>query len=124
MTRINVGVAPANLPRQLLLAEHREIVRIPNLVSSGRAIIASIPSVFCLGKGHVKFFYNKRHYLLRRYRMLTDECIRRGYNVSHYDLGDVPDTETYTPTQEAFDLVKTRILSKGFFLSQEKVENV
>jgi hypothetical protein len=56
MTRINLGICPRRLPRVALLAEHREITRIPNAVRSGRASIRNIPSRFTLGTGHVRFF--------------------------------------------------------------------
>jgi hypothetical protein len=84
MTRINVGVHPRDLTDKHLLAEHREIKRIPNMVKSGKAKIENIPDQFTLGKGHVKFFYNKLGFLLRRYNHLYDECIKRGFAVTAY----------------------------------------
>lgn len=85
VTRINPGIDPTNLTREHLLAEHREIKRIPNAISSGKAIISGIPDSFRLGKGHVKFFYNKMAYLKRRYVSIRDECYRRGYKVTNYE---------------------------------------
>lgn len=84
MTRINVGYNPRKLNTKMLLAEHREIKRIPNAVNSGRAVFNNIPEKFCLGKGHVKFFYNKLGYLLNRYISIYNECLRRGYKVTCY----------------------------------------
>lgn len=43
MTRINVGYGVRNLTRQHLLAEHREIKRIPNMISSGKGVIKKHP---------------------------------------------------------------------------------
>lgn len=84
MTRINVGYNPKNLTRQHLMAEHRELKRIPNAVRTGKAKINNIPDTFSLGNGHVKFFYNKLGYLKKRYIKLYQECKRRGYNVTNY----------------------------------------
>jgi hypothetical protein len=116
MTRINVGYNPKKLTRQHLIAEHREIKRIPNTVRSGKAIIKDIPDTFRLGTGHVKFFYNKLGYLLKRYKMIYAECLRRGYNVQDYSsawqginpqlMGD------YRPTKHDALLIINRINSK------------
>lgn len=84
MTRINAYIKPSELPDKLLLAEHREIKRIPNTINSGRAFVNGIPQQFILGKGHVKFFYNKLLWLHNRYRHIYDECKARGFNVTDY----------------------------------------
>lgn len=84
MTRINVGVLPKELSDKHLLAEHREIKRIPNMVASGKAKIEGIPEKFTLGKGHVKFFYNKLAYLYHRYNRLYLECRKRGFDITYY----------------------------------------
>ena len=84
MTRINVGVPPAELINQHLIAEHREIKRIPNCIAKGKYNMESIPDKFKLGTGHVKFFYNKLLYLKNRYTSLYNECIKRGFNVQNY----------------------------------------
>lgn len=84
MTRISATIKPAELCDPMLLAEHREIVRIPNTIKSGKAIIKDIPKDFRLGSGHVKFFYNKIGYLFLRYSALRKECLRRGFNVQDF----------------------------------------
>ena len=84
MTRINVGIPPAELVNQHLIAEHREIKRIPNCIAKGKYNMEGIPDKFKLGTGHVKFFYNKLLYLKNRYISLYDECIKRGFNVQNY----------------------------------------
>ena len=84
MTRINVGIPPAELNGRHLIAEHREIKRIPNLVNRGRYSLDDQPDTFKLGKGHVKFFYNKMFYLHKRYEALYGECVRRGFNVTYF----------------------------------------
>jgi len=113
MTRINAGIDPASLHRQHLLAEHREIKRIPNMVASGKAKIEGIPKNFTLGKGHVKFFYDKLGYLKLRYISIHNECRRRGYNVTNYEnaWNDVPThlMNQWTPSPEDTRLVFERI---------------
>ena len=84
MTRINIGVPVKTLTSKHLLAEHREIKRIPNVVARGRYNPKSIPPSFSLGKGHVSFFYNKLGYLKKRYQELYQECKERGYNVQNW----------------------------------------
>jgi len=120
MTRINVGIHPSELPDKLLLAEHREIKRIPNVIKSGRYSLEGIPDQFTLGKGHVKFFYNKLQYLLERYNSIHHECINRRFNVTNYYScwDDVPVQlcGDYTPTDQDRQLLIERITSKGFSL--------
>ena len=84
MTRINVGIQPVELSNQHLIAEHREIKRIPNCIAKGKYNMDGIPDKFKLGTGHVKFFYNKLLYLKNRYISLYNECIKRGFNVQNY----------------------------------------
>ena len=84
MTRINIGIPPAELTNQHLIAEHREIKRIPNCIAKGKYNMDGIPERFKLGKGHVKFFYNKLLHLKKRYIRLYEECIKRGFNVQNY----------------------------------------
>ena len=84
MTRINEGIPPIELANQHLIAEHREIKRIPNCIAKGKYNMEGIPERFKLGTGHVKFFYNKLLYLKNRYIKLYEECIKRGFNVQNY----------------------------------------
>lgn len=48
MTRINAGIAPHLLTNKHLLAEHREIKRIPNVLAKKVNAVTDIPSEFCL----------------------------------------------------------------------------
>lgn len=83
MTRINL-IDPVSLCDQHLLAEHRELTRIPNTIASGKAKLdlKKIPPSYVLGTGHVCFFYDKLQFLLDRYTELHSECLERGFNVS------------------------------------------
>jgi deoxyribonuclease (pyrimidine dimer) len=117
MTRINVGIPVKELTTKHLIAEHREIKRIPNSIKSGKAVLRGIPEKFTLGTGHVKFFYNKLGYLFRRYELLYDECIARGYQVQYYGdawsgidqklMGD------FEPTEDDVKLIKQRIYERN-----------
>jgi len=116
MTRINVGYPVKKLTNKHLLAEHREIKRIPNMIKSGRAKIENIPEKFCLGKGHVKFFYNKLSYLFDRYIDIYAECKVRGFDVQCYSTAwqDTPPElwGDFKPTKADKQLIIDRINSK------------
>ncbi len=117
MTRINVGIDPRDLTQQHLLAEHREIKRIPNVIASGRYNLNMLPEVFTLGTGHVRFFYNKLGYLLKRYDRIYKECIARGFNVQPYheawQQGQPEELlQDWEPTAEARALIVGRLIEK------------
>ena len=113
MTRINVGIPPEELTDQHLMAEHREIKRIPNVVAKGKYSMEGQPKVFKLGTGHVKFFYDKLAYLLKRYQGLYKECLKRGFNVQDYSgaWDQVPPElmNDYTPTPNDVKIIRERI---------------
>tara|TARA_R110002020_G_scaffold453632_2_gene668632 strand:- start:3543 stop:3902 length:360 start_codon:yes stop_codon:yes gene_type:complete len=113
MTRINAGIPPAELVDKHLLAEAREIKRIPNCVSKGRFNINSTPDKFCLGKGHVAFFYNKLLYLKKRYDIIYEECKRRGFNVTYFggawDKVPIELMNDYEPTSYDQKIIRERI---------------
>lgn len=112
MTRINL-VDPKILCDQHLLAEHRELTRIPNGVASGRYKLDAIPPDYVLGQGHVKFFLDKMKFLRDRYDSLHEECIRRGFSVTYRWPQDLPNDEDiwkdYIPTRTALDANAARI---------------
>jgi len=113
MTRINVGIPTKELVDKHLMAEHREIKRIPNCVAKGKFDMKGQPKVFTLGTGHVKFFYDKLGYLKRRYEELYAECITRGFNVQYYGdaWNDVPIElmGDYSPTNTDREIIRERI---------------
>lgn len=116
MTRINCGIEPAELNNKHLIAEHREIKRIPNCVSRGRFNLKSIPKEFTLGKGHVAFFYDKLNYLKERYEEIYKECKSRNFNVTYY--GNAWDNlpkelmNDYIPTERDREIIRQRIKEK------------
>lgn len=113
MTRINCGIPPLELTGPHLIAEHREIKRIPNAIKKGKYNMNGIPETFRLGTGHVKFFYNKLLYLKNRYIEIYNECLNRGYNVTNYldAWDDLPEDlmNDYTPTDYDRKIIRARI---------------
>ena len=127
MTRINCGVQPSELTRQHLLAEAREIKRIPNAVKSGKAKVKNIPETFRLGTGHVKFFYDKLGYLLNRYKQIHKECKSRGYNVQDFSSAwsGVPKVymNDYKPSKKDREIVLRRIKNRLVVFGGGNVED-
>ena len=116
MTRINCGIPVQELTDKHLLAEHREIKRIPNAIKSGRYNMAHQPTIFTLGTGHVKFFYDKLGYLFKRYCKLYEECKHRGFNITNFKSAwdDLPDNmmKDYLPTDTDKQIIRNRIKEK------------
>jgi hypothetical protein len=123
MTRINVGIDPSELPTKLLLAEHRELKRIPNMVRDNRVNMNGIPKQFTLGAGHVKFFYIRLGYLRTRYWQIYRECVKRELNVQYYgnSFGGIDEDlmSEYSPTARDRELLIERIHTRGFRLLSE-----
>jgi len=116
MTRINCGIPPAELIDKHLIAEHREIKRIPNCISKGRYSMNGQPDKFTLGTGHVKFFYDKLLYLRKRYEKIYNECKSRGFNVTYYGDAweDIPEElmGDYEPNNEDRRIIRERIAER------------
>lgn len=119
MTRINV-VPVESLSRQHLIAEYREITRLPGNLTASLSrkskpfSFDEIPTQYVLGTGHVKFFFDKMKYLEQRFQNLVDEMIKRGYNPSYMDSTIFRDCspefyKDYEPTPEAIALNVARI---------------
>ena len=89
MTRINANIDPKNLKRMHLIAEYREITMVPAALrrslrtKTKEEVLDSIPKKFTLNAGHVKFFYDKQGFLIKRFNALVYEMKQRGYK---YDL--------------------------------------
>lgn len=91
MTRINC-VPVEELADKHLMAEYRELPRIFTLVEnryrSYKPVLEDdFPTHYVLGKGHVKFFFDKLYWILRRHRKIHDELkYIRGYNIKIMDI--------------------------------------
>jgi deoxyribonuclease (pyrimidine dimer) len=85
MTRINC-IPVEFLIDQHLLAEYREMLRIPaalrKSMKAGRPV--ATPLFYKMSEGHIKFFYDKGEFLRKRHIELKSELKRRGLN--HSDL--------------------------------------
>ena len=91
MTRINT-IAPALLPTPWLMAEYRELPRIINKMAEGPHLLPkALPTTYRMGEGHVKFFYNKLHWLHQRHREIRLALQER-----------FPDTHFSIDTTEAY----------------------
>jgi len=115
MTRINL-IPPQELCDQHLLAEFRELTRIPNAVHKGRAKIdlEKIPNRYTLGTGHVRFFYVRLGFLRSRYELLFDECKKRGFNITKIWPDDLtPSIDVhYEPSAEDIEVNRRRIIER------------
>lgn len=97
MTRINL-VPVEELYDQHLMAEYRELPMVEaslkrSLASKKGVVVEEIPEEYCLGAGHVKFFYNKGSWLEERYWLLVAELRKRGFNIEPY--GRAPEPELW-----------------------------
>lgn len=115
MTRINL-VPPQELCDQHLLAEHRELTRIPNAVVKGKFSLKGQPIDYKLGEGHVRFFFNKLGFLKKRYDLLHAECKARGFNVQYFWQNELPTDPNlwldYEPTEQALKANRERIVER------------
>lgn len=113
MTRINCGMPPAELSDKHLIAEHREIKRVPNVIKKGKFNLNGQPKEFTLGTGHVKFFYTRLLYLKKRYEELYKECVNRNFNITYFGdaWDDIPSDfmNDYTPTAKDIKIIRERI---------------
>ena len=121
MTRINAHIKPKDLLDQHLLAEYREIVRIPNVVMSNLSNaydkVKLAPKTFKLSTGHVIYFYDKIKFLHQRYLALKQELDYRGIenNMSDEMFYNIP-SDLYNDIAEcdiANDLVVNRIIERA-----------
>lgn len=103
-----------------LIAEHREIKRIPNALKKyGKQLnIKNIPTNFKMGEGHVRFFYNKGKYTFDRYIELYVECRRRGIKATDFSgawdvyKDRVELFNNYSPTLEDTVVIKKILIER------------
>ena len=123
MTRINSAIPVKLLTDEHLLAEHREIKRLPDnfLKALTSGALRRIPKTFCLGKGHVTFFLDKQFFCLIRYNQIHSECCLRGLNVEYYatnwlklekQMTQLNCWHDYKPTEEERQLLVDRIATR------------
>ena len=121
MTRINV-VPVEELSQKHLVAEYREL---PRIFGAVRTVLAKgmtphdtrqDPDAYRLGKGHMKFFYNRLTFLAKRQSALVEEMVRRGFKPTFTDdlrkvHHDIPSVwwNDYVPTPEALTINRARM---------------
>lgn len=120
MTRINC-IPPAELTREHLLAEYRELPRTVALANAAwRARRADVerraPARYVLGTGHVLFFYDKLSWVRERFRGLVEEMLRRGYRPAYRELPPIEVgaawMRSWAPDAAAMDLNRARIAAR------------
>ena len=118
MTRINSAIPVRKLTDEHLLAEHREIKRLPYCLNRSIASgsINRIQKRFTLGMGHVTFFLDKQRFLFNRYLEIYNECLKRGFSVQSFasnwsDISDIYNRD-YKPTEEEYKLLIERICER------------
>lgn len=117
MVRINL-VDPKELTDQHLIAEHNEILMLCGCFQKSLGSkngIRDIPQDFTLGKGHIKFFYDKGHYLFLRFTRIQAEMKRRGFKSRKRfptHLWFAQYFGSWTPTVQDIDTVRERIRTK------------
>lgn len=118
MTRINSAIPVKYLTDEMLLAEHREIKRLPSVLSKAIQCnsVSKVPNKFCLGTGHIKFFLDKMLFIFNRYKVIKDECELRKFNITDYSSNflniDDKYMNDYTPTNDEYSLLKERITER------------
>lgn len=114
--RCNCGVEPKLLTDEHLFAESRELKMLPSLFNRvGYSSIKKVPKEFSLGAGHMLFFLYKPTYSLARYRLVLDECWKRGFNVpDESDRWSVYSglVDCYAETGKERDIVVDRIAQR------------
>lgn len=113
MTRINT-IPPNKLCDSHLIAEYREILRVFKLAKHDE----TAPKEFTLGRGHVKFFFNKLQYVHDRFNLLRQEILDREFNPKMEFDPSILETKRYLynpweATELSKELIRQRILERA-----------
>lgn len=127
MTRINV-VPVTELSDKHLSGEFHEISRVFTLARKSGSAHPKAPTQYTLGKGHVRFFYDKLEYIACRYHSLAHELSLRAFlkkRESKVDMDrvrkvvldarlEVPHLfGNYKPTPESLAISRQRLLERS-----------
>lgn len=116
MTRINV-IPVQELSDQHLVAEYHELPR----VAKQEIDISHAPSIYCLGKGHVKWARKHLIFTVYRYFKLCEEMKYRGFSINFDGEGYCKLVsglvseyiwEDYLPTQKDLEVNRQRLVEK------------
>lgn len=105
MTRVNLGIEPAELCDQHLIAEVYELPRV-------FAFHGKVPGPFRLGKGHVLWCSQYPGLMAQRYRALVAEMDFRGFHVTHREPPSAAKPEDKARVLGAREIVSRRIVEK------------
>jgi hypothetical protein len=113
MTRINT-IPPSKLCDSHLIAEYREILRVFKLAK----LDEKAPKKFILGRGHVKFFFDKLQYAHDRFNSLRQEVLDRGFKPKMEFDPEILVSKPYLynpwkPTELSKELIRQRILERA-----------
>lgn len=118
--RCNVGVNPANLFDQHLVAESVELKMVTGMmryrINNNQKFGKSPPS-FRLGKGHILFFTDKLAYLARRLDLINKEMRSREFKpgapdyIDPSEFGDEYNND-WSPSIKDSNLIRARITEK------------
>lgn len=110
MTRINC-VPVTELSRAHLLAEYRELPRISALARK----VVNAPKEYCLGKGHVLFFYDKGEWLRKRFEQeIVPELKSRNIKPKYETYRTHPEglNKDWNPREQDLELNRQRIAER------------
>ena len=135
---MHINVVPTiHLLDKHLVDEYRTIPKvlanIKSLYTKGKCINdIKRPLEYTLGRGHIRFFYDKLDWIIARYGDIHEELLRRGMPVdedkSEAMIGDAikcaPESwrglQTYVPTPEAIYTNMSRLLVRSDMACVEK----
>lgn len=112
MTRINVGIDPAELHRVHLVAEYREL---PRMIALAHARGSRIPDVpFTLNSGHMLSCLRYGAYLASRHQWLVAEMVARGYapSMPAVAVDQFPESCRHLPSQSWLDAARPIVLAR------------
>jgi deoxyribonuclease (pyrimidine dimer) len=113
MVRVNL-LNPKKLMDQHLIAEYDEILMLIGYIKRYPSL-DEIPTQYCLGKGHMKFFKDKLLYLKDRHELLKKEMLRRKFkptkeiNLIEFKKQNL---NNWTPNKYDKKIIKQRIILK------------
>jgi len=106
MVRVNL-LPPNSLTNEHLFAERVEILMLLSFIDKHPK--GNIPDKYCLGKGHMSFFRDKKDYLIDRYCRLMVEIKQRQGKQLIYNTSKIP---LWHPSMEEININKERIIER------------
>lgn len=129
MVRINL-IDPKALADQHLIAEYNEMLMLLGYIKK-YSEPEGIPSEYCLGPGHMKFFKNKLLYIKKRHESIKIEMKQRGFQTNKtINLQEFPANlrNDWKPKPKDIKIIKSRIITKlnlkpEYYLYKSKHKN-